>query len=220
MNAQLTFAKPGDADLLGPDLSLLPALADQIAELDRVKAGDDVDEYVITWLAISDLNGGGGSAFWGNDDHPEARAQLQTGVHCDSQEHARRERWQALRDHSLQVDGFRIAMERELLRRWRYCDNRRAPWWEIKAVVRAFMATNGRLLLPPDPRRRGQPVELSFDTRGLLKGAWTDADMCAAKAMNRMLQRHRAHSKILRIVKALGTKTDNGWIVLAGKDQG
>jgi hypothetical protein len=214
-----TTATPGERELFGPDLDILPTLADQIAALNRVKATGDVEEYVVTWIMISDQNGGGAFAMWGNDDHPEADAELKTYIACDTQEEARRERWQALHDHHETVEGFGIMMERELLRCGRFVDNRRAPLKEVKAVVRAFLATNGRLLLLPDgaARRQRCRVEASYDTFRFLGNGWTEIDGCAATAITRMLRRWRAQSSLERIIRTLGTPAPNGWTILGAK---
>lgn len=211
----LTFAAPGDRELFGPDLDLLPSLDQQIAALDRVKSTGDVEEYVIAWLAISDENGGGTCANWWNDDAPDADADMRSFVACDSQEAERRARWEALHAYHETVDGFRPAMQRELLRRGRFVDNRRASLKEVKAVVRAFIATGGRLLMPPIsvPTAPNRPIEASFNTRAFLRGEWSDAEMCAANAMVRLLRRWRARPKIERILRTLGN-SQNGWIVL------
>ena len=205
-----------ERELWGPDLDALPSLADQIKILDAAASFDDLDQYVLVWLSISDQNGGGASAFWGNNDAADAPAQLTAGVICDRQEGERRARWKALRDHHEAVQGFRPAMQRELVRQGRFVDNRKIGLVEIKAVVRAFLATGGRLLIAPESsRRRSEPIEAMPDTKRFAHGPWSDADAVAAVAMFRIAQRWRARAALDRIVRTLGT-TENGWIVLEG----
>lgn len=204
-----------ESELWGPDLDALPTLADQIATLDAA-ASEDVEHYVSVWLSISDQNGGGASAFWGNDDAADAPAQLTAGVLCDRQEGERRMRWKALRDHHAGIEGFRPAMQRELVRQGRFVDNRKVGLVEIKAVVRAFLGTGGRLLIAPKAtRRRAEPIEAMPDTKRFAHGPWSDADAVAAVAMFRIAQRWRARIALTRIVRTLGA-TENGWIVLEG----
>lgn len=205
-----------EREVWGADLDAVPSLANQIMLLDASRASDDVEQYVLVWLSISDQNGGGASAFWGNNDAADAPAQLTAGVICDRQEGERRERWKALRDHHKTVEGFRPAMQRELVRQGRFVDNRKIGLLEIKAVVRAFIGTGGRLLIAPESsRRRGEPIEAVPDTKRFAQGPWSDVDAVAAIAMFRIAQRWRAHSALKRIVRKLGA-TENGWLILEG----
>lgn len=207
-------------DILGPDLSKLPSLEQQLAMLDEVKVSGDVRDYVAMWLAVSDQNGGAASAYWWNDDHPELRAQILTGVHCDEQEAERRARYEALHNHRSDVEGWAQAIEAELVRRGRFIDNRRAPLKEVAAVVRAFVATGGRLMLPPIgevPKGNRTRVEAQYNSARLLTSDWTPAESTAAAAMLRILRRWRAQPALDRIVRRLGARTPNGWIVLGAK---
>ena len=210
MNAISSIA--GRQDLLGPDLGTAPTLAEQLNRLDEAAELGEY-EYTVTWLAVSDRNGGGTTALWLNDDHPEAPARIMSGYCFDSQEARRRLRWEALNDHHAGRENFTTILERELLARGRFCDNRHAPRQEVFAVIRAFLATGGRLLL----RVESGKLETAGDMGRLFKSYSDDGDLspewCAGRAMERMLRRWRARPTILRVVRALG-KPVNGFLVL------
>jgi hypothetical protein len=208
---------PSD-DLLGPDLNTVPSLEDQIARLDAVAATGDADDYALAWMRVSDQNGGCPVAFWDSDDADDKPAHLMTGVHFDSQEEERHRRWKALHEHQQGVDGFKPALERLLVRLGRYSDNRKTRPTELKAAVRALIATGGRLMLPPDGTRRArEPVEFSVDMKRWGRASWSEVDAVAGKAMSRLTYRWRAQVLLERIVRKLGDETPNGWFVLEAR---
>lgn len=205
------------APLTGPDLDVGQTLADQLRDLDAALAGGFLENYVLEWLSKSDANGGYATAFWDSHAPSDAPADFMVGILCDGQERERRRRWQALHDHHQDVAGFREEMERELIRRRRFSDNRRTSAIELKAIVRAFIATGGRLLIAP-PGAAGWPAtEASADTARFLYGTWTEADQIATRAMFRLLRRWRAQPILRGIVLRLGQRTDNGWVTLEGE---
>jgi hypothetical protein len=203
------------AELNGPDLAELGPWADYAQLLDTVKASGDLDAYVETWIHISDAHGGSAQHHWDNDDAADAPGHTISGYGCDAYEAERRVRWNAMHDHHADASGFREKLARELVRRGRFNDNRRATSREIIAVVRAFVATGGELLIDPNPLTERCRIDAKPETNRFVKGDWSEADTVAARAMFRLLQRWRAKPVIERLVRALGATTANNWIVLS-----
>lgn len=208
-------------ELFGPDLELVPPLDAQLARLDVARdsdADDALHHYMTEWLAVSDEIGEGTAINWGNDDAADAEGDVFRWVACDDQEEERRRRWNALTLHYAEVSGFRAELCRELRRRGRFIDNRKTTVREICGIVRAFVATGGRLLIDPSPiggrADRYGAVEPMPDANRFVREDWSEVDQVATQAMFRIAQRWRAQPIIERIVRAIGARTDNGWIVL------
>lgn len=202
-------------ELNGPDLDALAPWDEFVAMLDASRNAGDLEKYVTVWLWVSDVNGTAPFLMWRPGDDAEDRGSVYTGVACDRLEKERRRRRDDLDEHSKTVDGFDMEVRRELHRRYRYTDNRKSPHREIFAVVRAFMATGGRLLIAPEgTRRRREPVESGGDLKLLAAEDWAGPATAAAKAMERLIQRWHVQPIIERIVRRIGKRTDNGWIVL------
>lgn len=203
--------------LLGPDLAELGEWPLYVEILDAARDGGDFEEYASVWLAISDLHGGGASVLWMNDDDADHPGRAMSGFHTDQLADERRRRWEALADHHEGVEGFDDEIRRQLVRLGRFADNRKTSLLGIKAVIRAFLATGGRLLIAPESARNPrEPVEVSPDANRFAKGDWSEADAVSTRAMFRLARRWRAQPKIERLVRSLGTPTGNGWIVLEG----
>ena len=204
-------------DLLGPDLRALPTLQQQLAMLDEAKASGNILDYVLTWLSLSDQNGFGAQAFWWNDAPGHLDAEILSGHAVDDQFDERRARWNALHDHHEGVAGFRQEVVRELIVRGRYHDNRHTTPIELKAVIRAYLSTGGRLIINPDPRYTKEGVvEVAFSSRRYLRGELDDTATLAAMAMTRLVRRWRIQPRVEKLVRRLG-RSVNGWVVLESR---
>ena len=204
---------PEATEIAGLDLTNAPSLASQLDRLDQARGGD-VDEYAAAWLDVSDENGECPWLNWHIDDSADAVGSISRGIACDAQERQRRLRFDAMDDHCFGVEGFRAALRSELRRRGRFIDNRRASAIEVKAVVRAFIATGGKLLIAPQTSRRsGELIEVHPDDKRYARRSWSELDEVAAMATVRIARRWRARPLLTRIIRKLGT-AENGWFVL------
>jgi hypothetical protein len=184
-------------DLIGPDLDRATPLARQLSWLDAV--AHDPDRYARLWLRCVDSFGGGPCLMWYPRDSEEADPRIMVGVACDDQEFQRRERHTALFEHSDGVDGFHKAATAILLRRRRYIDNRRTPTPELFRILRAFLATNGRVFVDYSGRVDARAdLGLIFGPSGC-QHVGRNAEVVATR-MNRSMHRHQDIKRLRRIV--------------------
>lgn len=199
-------------DLLGPDLTSLPTLAQQLSTLDAAKAGG-ADDYALAWLEISDANGGGATLLWRGDEPEDHPGDIMTGVVMDEQEAERFLRRDALNSHSSGVPGFAEKLQAELIRRGRYTDNRKTDPDHVAEVMAEFLATGGALMVNPQGKLElgGDAARMYSSRVGAEAG---ERARSAGKALIVLLRRWRARDLVTAVVRDEGTMLENGWTVL------
>ncbi|MCP3730649.1 hypothetical protein M9978_09435 [Sphingomonas sp. MG17] len=197
-----------------PDLSSGRTLEHALDALDRV-ALMRPDTYAAEWFAeVRDI---GCSAMVEVNAH--GRRALYSSVPADSQDRERSRRVRALMDHmddSIMRAGVMAYLERE----GAISDNRAADPRETTAATRAFIQAGFRLMIDPQGR-----LEIGGMTRRWAKASPNVAGELeeAGRRFMRVAGRWRNHRHIHRIVKTLGNRTSNGWLVLGergGKSEG
>lgn len=206
-------------ELWGPDLRLLPPLADQLARLDA--ALSDPDHYAEEWLAVqaelADKNARRGAELvWGNDDAEDAEPVLYFGgVSCDDQEPERRLRSGAISDHLPDDPPYRHAIRRLLIARGHYIDNRRTSRAAIFAAMRQAIAMRAQIMVSP----RGS-LEVADGWPAARDDDRSEKDLddayIALTTIVRLMRRWRAANVIARAVRIAGRPV-SGFMVLEAR---
>lgn len=191
----------------GPDMRAVAPIEQM---LDWLRECDPVDDvaYLMLWQALVRSIGMSVLICYERD----GEEGLMVGGPCDAQAR-HRNRWM----HFLLADLELVETRRELLmkqlrRSGPSCDRRLRDPGATTQAVRTFLAAGGRLLIDPE----GHLEEAGdFPMRGEV-GRQSQSALTNYFAVRR---RFRSDPQIKRAVRMLGTRTDNGWIVLERKER-
>lgn len=190
----------------GPDLRTVSPVETMLADL---QAWDDDDVgYIELWQEYVTAIG----AWLTLRIDREGECHLAVGCPCDAQTR-HRSRWlHFLTEDLKQVDGRREVLLHHLRRAGHVLDERRRNPRATTIAVRDYLRTGGRILLTPE-RDLEEGAEIP---RPLVDGPGSEATEClrAHRAYFDMRKRFRSDEQIRRIIRALGRRTTNGWIVL------
>jgi hypothetical protein len=193
----------------GPDMQCVLPIDQMLEWLHQLD--DDVVSYVKLWRRMLAVVGNNVSL---NYDHQGER-RLSVGGPIDAQVR-HRSRWQHFLVQNLYEDPERIEHLKDVLHdEGNYSDNRPADPRGTTAAIRGFLRTEGRILITPD----GKLTEGGGLPRMFADGTDAQADevLKAARIYFDARRRWRSEAHIKRAVRMLGSRTDNGWIVLQAK---
>lgn len=190
------------------DLRTAPSLTEQLAQLDYVRDTAPHD-YPDIWHTLLDSFGGYASVTYMRD----GQQQLSVGYATDAQEDERRARKNAFVAHFHAIDGGYEAIAAYLEQRGHVSDNRPVSPVELKRAVRAFLGHGGKIMLNPK-----MEIDNAFPLDRVLNlGAdpkWCDGAAHAYNNFVKLSRRWRARALLTRIVRSLGFRLANGWVVL------
>lgn len=195
----------------GPDLRKTRSIAEMIDELDRIAADDDVIGYLERFRAQLDEAGIDISLVIERD----GAEHLMVGSRCDAQIR-HRSRWiHFLFEHFNRNPERRTQLNRRLQREGRFADNRLSNARQTTIAIRRFLEHDGRILIDP----HGHLGEGGGIPRPMIEGSPDEAIACgdAHWTYFDVRRRWRSDRQIKRVVRMLGERTANGWIVLEAR---
>lgn len=139
---------------------------------------------------------------------------LMLGGPCDVQMRHRSRWMRFLLEHLDGIEGRRDALMRQLDHARHVVDERPRRPREATRAIRGFLRVGGRLMIRPDGR-----LEEGGDMSPYFHGTDDEAEAFRAANHGYFSMRHRlnADAHIRRVVRALGRRTDNGWMVLEAR---
>lgn len=191
----------------GPDMRCVMPVEMMLGALHQTA---DPRAYLALWRSFVKSVGG-----WvGLTISREGEEELGLGTPCDAQIR-HRSRWLHFLSEDLNCDPERRELLiSTLIESGHYADNRPADIRATTRAIRAFIRTQGRILIDPD----GKLTEGSGVPRLFTHGSDTDASdvILASRQYFAVRRRWRSESHIKRAVRMLGNRTSNGWHVLEG----
>jgi hypothetical protein len=190
----------------GPDLRKALPITDMLDHLAGL--ADDVVGYLGLWRSYASSAGCEVSLSYDRDGSRCLRFTLP----CDAQAR-HRNRYMHFLQQDLHADEERYeTLARMLHDEGQYSDSRPADPQGTTAAIRAFLRTRGRIMIDP----RGRLMEGGELPGLILNGTDEQIAECkqATRAYYHARRRWSSEPQIMRAVRMLGTRTDNGWIVL------
>jgi hypothetical protein len=197
-----------DRRWVGPDMRNVTPVSVMLAELAHVR--DDAVAYIDLLVAFTTEIGCMLTADYDRDGSLGLRA----GYPCDAQAR-HRNRWMHFLIRDLDsIEGRREELQDVLVAAGRYIDQRPVDPGTVTRALRDALRAGFRVMLRPD----GQ-IETGGDNRILVDGHRADVveRKRALRAYSAASRRPRAHKHIVRAIRLLGRRTDNGWLVLEGR---
>jgi hypothetical protein len=192
----------------GPDMRCAMPIEIMLGALNQTA---DAVAYHALWRTFVKSVGG----FIGLTISRDGEEELGLGRPCDAQIR-HRSRWL----HLLSDDLNRDPERRELListliSSGRCVDNRPGDIRATTRAIRAFIGTQGRILIDPE----GNLSEGGGVPRLFTDGSESEAEACvrASRAYFAVRRRWRSERHIKRAVRMLGRRTGNGWLVLEAR---
>jgi hypothetical protein len=193
----------------GPDMRTVTPIDEMLKQLHQFD--DDVVSYVALWRKLIASVGNSVSLSYDRD------GERSLGFCSPADPQIRhRSRWMHFLVEDFWAVPDRVDYLMDLLHReGRYSDNRPRDPRSTTAAVRAFLRTQGRIMLDPD----GDLQEGGELPSIMLKGTPEQIAECkdATRAYYDVRRRWRSEAQIKRAVRMLGKRTKNGWIVLEGR---
>jgi hypothetical protein len=190
----------------GPDLRKALPIADMLHNL--AELADDVVGYLELWRRYTTSAGCEVSLSYARNGDECLRFTLP----CDAQVR-HRNRYMHFLGEDLHADDERYkTLARILHDEGHYSDNRPADPRATTAAIRAFLRISGRIMITPS----GRLLEGGELPALILNGTDEQVAECrrATRAYYEARRRWSSEPQIKRAVRMLGTRTDNGWIVL------
>lgn len=192
----------------GPDMRCVMPIEMMLGALHQTS---DAVAYLALWRTFVKSVGG-----WvGLTISREGDEELSLGRPCDAQIR-HRSRWLHFLSDDLNSDpDRRDLLISTLIAAGRYADNRPADIRATTRAIRDFIRTQGRILIDPD----GKLTEGGGMPWLFTHGSEAEAAECvrASRCYFAVRRRWRSERHIKRAVRMLGTRTDNGWLVLEGR---
>jgi hypothetical protein len=197
-------------EFAGPDLTAAPPVEQIIAWLDAAADGDASD-YVALWRRLADATGCTASIYW-----PSVWPAMMIGQAADMQEAERGRYRDALYDHLFTANRRRSLMQALLSE----LPSPTMPGIKDDEVaritmeaIRAFVATDGRILIDPQGRlTEGAGIPNGWGRNGEAH----DAEIIrSSRAFAAATLCEKPAAQIHRFVAQYGTKTPNGWTELS-----
>ncbi|NNG59804.1 hypothetical protein [Sphingomonas paucimobilis] len=192
----------------GPDMRCVMPIEMMLGALHRTS---DAAGYLTFWRTFVKSVGG-----WvGLTISRDGEEELGFGTPCDAQTR-HRSRWLHFLSEDLNRDpDRRDLLISSLIASGHYADNRPADVRATTRAIREFLRTQGRILIDPD----GNLTEGGGAPRLFTHGSDTEAAECirASRFYFAVRRRWRSERHIKRAVRMLGSRTNNGWLVLEAR---